>query len=418
MEHRDARDGRGQQDPADAPPAVPALAGPALLGVHVLLRLQGQQRRVQADGAGPVRSATLQGPDPRAPDRPQARRQPLVEHGVLQLLPGPDHDEPALPRPVRRAAAQAGLEPGAAAHGPGRQHPGRDRGGPAAHGARPRTGRPACQNLVLAGGVALNCVANGRLLREGPFENIWIQPAAGDAGGALGAALFVWHQLLDRPRSPNGRDSQKGSFLGPRYAPTRDRGSSWTRSGAPYRRFDDEARAARARRRGDDRGEGRRLVPRPDGVRAAGPGGAQHHRRRPVPEDAGAREPQDQVPRELPAVRPVRAARARARVVRDAARRGLALHAPGRPGAGEAPRVRWSRTRREALRQRPRPGPAGQHRSQLGARHHPRGLQRPRPDRRRAPRPLLPPHEEVSRDRPAVPSSSTRASTSRGSRSS
>ncbi len=53
------------------------------------------------------------------------------------------------------------------------------------------------KNLVLAGGVALNCVANGLMLREGPFEKIWIQPAAGDAGGALGAALFVWYQLLD-----------------------------------------------------------------------------------------------------------------------------------------------------------------------------------------------------------------------------
>jgi carbamoyltransferase len=74
------------------------------------------------------------------------------------------------------------------------------------------------KNLVLAGGVALNCVANGRLLREGPFENIWIQPAAGDAGGALGAACFVWHQLLNKPRQPNGQDSQKGSWLGPQYS--------------------------------------------------------------------------------------------------------------------------------------------------------------------------------------------------------
>jgi carbamoyltransferase len=73
------------------------------------------------------------------------------------------------------------------------------------------------KNLVLAGGVALNCVANGKLLREGPFENIWIQPAAGDAGGALGAALFTWHQLLDQPREVGGTDSQKGSFLGPAY---------------------------------------------------------------------------------------------------------------------------------------------------------------------------------------------------------
>jgi carbamoyltransferase len=71
--------------------------------------------------------------------------------------------------------------------------------------------------LVLAGGVALNCVANGRLLREGPFEDLWIQPAAGDAGGSLGAALFVWHQLLDRPRRVDGHDSQKGSFLGPGF---------------------------------------------------------------------------------------------------------------------------------------------------------------------------------------------------------
>jgi carbamoyltransferase len=74
------------------------------------------------------------------------------------------------------------------------------------------------KNLVLAGGVALNCVANGRLLREGPYEAIWIQPAAGDAGGALGAALFVWHQLLEKPRQTNGRDSQKGSFLGPQFS--------------------------------------------------------------------------------------------------------------------------------------------------------------------------------------------------------
>ena len=70
------------------------------------------------------------------------------------------------------------------------------------------------KNLTLAGGVALNCVANGKILREGPFENVWIQPAAGDAGGALGAALFVWHQLLDNPRTTGEFDSQFGSFLG------------------------------------------------------------------------------------------------------------------------------------------------------------------------------------------------------------
>jgi len=75
------------------------------------------------------------------------------------------------------------------------------------------------KNLVLAGGVALNCVGNGRILREGPFENIWIQPAAGDAGGALGAALFVWHAYLGNTRVVNGeRDSQRGSYLGIGYS--------------------------------------------------------------------------------------------------------------------------------------------------------------------------------------------------------
>ncbi len=74
------------------------------------------------------------------------------------------------------------------------------------------------KNLVLAGGVALNCVGNGRILREGPFENLWIQPAAGDAGGALGTALFIWHQLLDNPRETTTTDRQKGSFLGPGFS--------------------------------------------------------------------------------------------------------------------------------------------------------------------------------------------------------
>ncbi len=73
-------------------------------------------------------------------------------------------------------------------------------------------------NLCLAGGVSLNCVGNGRILREGPFTDIWIQPAAGDAGGALGAALFVWFQYLENPRiADNQRDFQHGSYLGPEY---------------------------------------------------------------------------------------------------------------------------------------------------------------------------------------------------------
>ncbi|HEY0762603.1 MAG TPA: carbamoyltransferase [Pyrinomonadaceae bacterium] len=72
------------------------------------------------------------------------------------------------------------------------------------------------KHLCLAGGVALNCVANGRVLKEVPFEDIWIQPAAGDAGGALGIALAIWHRYLGKPRTCNGRDAMKGSYLGPR----------------------------------------------------------------------------------------------------------------------------------------------------------------------------------------------------------
>ena len=78
-----------------------------------------------------------------------------------------------------------------------------------------RTGR---RKLVMAGGVALNCVANGKLLREGPFDEIWIQPAAGDAGGALGCAYFVWHQLLDEPRPVGTGDRQAASLLGPKFS--------------------------------------------------------------------------------------------------------------------------------------------------------------------------------------------------------
>jgi carbamoyltransferase len=73
------------------------------------------------------------------------------------------------------------------------------------------------KNLVLAGGVALNCVGNGKILRDGPFRDIWIQPAAGDAGGALGVALLIWHKILAQPRIASAGDSQAGSLLGPRF---------------------------------------------------------------------------------------------------------------------------------------------------------------------------------------------------------
>ena len=96
------------------------------------------------------------------------------------------------------------------------------------------------KNLCLAGGVALNCVGNGRLLREGPFERIWIQPASGDAGGALGAALFTWHQLLENPRTISLPDGQHGSLLGPEYS-TAEIENTLRSAGAIFQKSPDEA---------------------------------------------------------------------------------------------------------------------------------------------------------------------------------
>jgi carbamoyltransferase len=95
------------------------------------------------------------------------------------------------------------------------------------------------KNLCLAGGVALNCVGNGRILREGPFENIWIQPAAGDAGGALGTALMIWHQLLDNPRVAAVGDGQAGSLLGPQFSDDEIR-AVLDAEGARYHYFQNE----------------------------------------------------------------------------------------------------------------------------------------------------------------------------------
>jgi len=94
------------------------------------------------------------------------------------------------------------------------------------------------ENLCLAGGVALNCVANGKLLREGPFKKLWIQPAAGDAGGALGVAQLISHRYLQRPRKVTpGKDSMKGAYLGPSFTPEEIE-AFLKKTGASYERLD------------------------------------------------------------------------------------------------------------------------------------------------------------------------------------
>jgi carbamoyltransferase len=92
--------------------------------------------------------------------------------------------------------------------------------------------------LCLAGGVALNCVANGRLLREGPFKDIWVQPASGDAGGALGVACSAWHSYLQNPREPGHGDTMRGGYLGPRFS-NDDILAYLDAAGADYTRLED-----------------------------------------------------------------------------------------------------------------------------------------------------------------------------------
>jgi carbamoyltransferase len=105
------------------------------------------------------------------------------------------------------------------------------------------TGLP---DLCLAGGVALNCVGNGRILRDGPFERLWIQPAAGDAGGALGVAMLVWHKVLGNERRVDAaRDSMRGALLGPQFGP-QEIEETLQRLGARYERLTAEQLVERA----------------------------------------------------------------------------------------------------------------------------------------------------------------------------
>jgi carbamoyltransferase len=98
--------------------------------------------------------------------------------------------------------------------------------------------------LCLAGGVALNCVGNGKILRDGPFKRLWIQPAAGDAGGALGVAQLIWHRHCKKPRKVNGCDQMRGSYLGPEF-PASEIEAFLKKTGAVYERLDRDALMSR-----------------------------------------------------------------------------------------------------------------------------------------------------------------------------
>ena len=182
-------------------------------------------------------------------------------------------------------------------------------------------------NLCLAGGVALNCVANGKVLRDGHFENIWIQPASGDAGGALGAALAAHYQFHNQPRTAGAcHDSMHGAYLGPEF-PQDDIERRLRAAGARFQTLCDCELIAKS---ADALAEGKALgwFQGTHGVWPACTGGPVHPGRCPFAIHAERAQSQGQVSRVLPPVRAFRAARARRRLFRF--RHRQPLHAPGR----------------------------------------------------------------------------------------
>ena len=222
------------------------------------------------------------------------------------------------------------------------------RGGGAAADAQPREPRPARRNLCLAGGVALNCVANGKVLRDGKFDDIWIQPAAGDAGGAVGAALAAYHQLQG-PAAQASTAATACRRLSRARASRKPRSSGGsTAAGARFTVLDDDAMIERTGA-GARRSAGGRLVPGPHGVRPARARRPLDPRRPALADHAEEPQSQGQVPRELPALRARGAARGRRRLVR--ARRRQPLHA-ARRRRPRGPAPRHDRGRAGAVRHR------------------------------------------------------------------
>ena len=164
------------------------------------------------------------------------------------------------------------------------------------------------ENLCLAGGVALNCVANGKVLRDGKFKRIWIQPAAGDAGGALGAALAAYHLHKGQPRHlDNQLDGMNGAYLGPGYDDD-ECARRLEQAGARFERHDDDKAIDRAASDLAD-GKAARLVPGAHGIWTARSWQPLYHRGCALTFHAVGAQSQDQISRILPSVRPCSAAR-------------------------------------------------------------------------------------------------------------
>ncbi len=313
-------------------------------------------------GLAPVRPAGLPRPDPRAPRRPQARRLVPPRPALLHLRRRAADDGPRLRRPLRRAGARARVAAHGARDGPRGVRAGRHRGDRAARWRGHVHAETGEANLCLAGGVALNCVANGRLLREGPFREIWIQPAAGDAGGALGAALDGDARLGRTPRGrSNPSDAMQGARLGPEFSRGRDRDRVRRRGLSRRRRRDvrDGRRPRRPRRRPARRRPDGRLVPGPRRVRPSRPRRPLDPRRPARPRRAAPRQRAGEVPRELPALRPGRAVRTgRRRFSIWAATTGHEVPSSAGPPPPARPSPVHAARRARARRRGARPGAA------------------------------------------------------------
>ncbi len=205
----------------------------------------------------------------------------------------------AVRRAVRRPAAQARGAADPAPHGPRRLDPGGDRGGRAAAGARARRARPARRTSAWPAAWRSTASPTARCCATAASRSIWIQPAAGDAGGALGAALAAYHLHAGKPRgSTRQRRRHARRLPRPELRAGRRSSGGWSAAGARFETRADEADMIERTAADAGRGQGGRLVPGPHGVRAARARRPLDPRRPALADDAEDAQPQGQVPRE------------------------------------------------------------------------------------------------------------------------
>ena len=309
---RRGRPGKGSQCPEGDP--FSALDRAALLGVHLLHRLPGQQRRIQGDGAGPLWRAALQGADSRQDRRSEGRRLVPPEHGVFQLHHRPDDDQRPLRRAVRRARPQAGhraADP--VPHGYCRLGSGGDRGD---HPAPDAVGGGGIRDPEPVPGRRRGAELR-RQRQDSPRRRVreHLDPARRRRcrrRGRRGACRLACRAGPGAAGPAAGRD--EGGLSGSELQPGGDRPGPCRRR----RGLRDRAggRDDRPHRRSTGRGKGGGLVPGADGIRAPRAGGALDHRRPTLRDNAEDAQSQGQVPRELSPLRPVGPARGRGDLLR------------------------------------------------------------------------------------------------------